>query len=388
MKIETKAINQSELAPTFAAFSFAGFQLLYVGGCVRNAILGYGQTDVDLATDATPVQMREIAKALNVRIIPTGEAFGTLTFQIAAQDFEITSFRNDVRTDGRRAKVLFGSSIQEDAARRDFTLNALYADVNGTVIDPLGGLADLREHRIRFIGNAEERIKEDYLRILRFFRFWAWYGNAQSGIDPEGLSACASLYLGLDIVSKERIGAELLKLLEAPDPAPAMAAMEASGVLQIILPGACARNLALLVDLEGDLKPDALRRLALVGGENLKTNLRLGNTALKRVLKLRKTAQECDRLIEHGYHLGEEDGWTSWLVRNAFLERSPEACDRATLARAAVSQFPIQASDLLEWFSNKVLGEALEDGLRIWLASDMKLGKDALISQIRANKIL
>jgi poly(A) polymerase len=388
MKIETKIINESELASTFAAFSFAGFQLLYVGGCVRNSILGYGQTDVDLATDATPAQMREIAKALSIRIIPTGEAFGTLTFQIAAQDFEITSFRNDVRTDGRRVEVLFGSSIQEDAARRDFTLNALYADVNGTVIDPLGGLADLREHRIRFIGNAEQRIKEDYLRILRFFRFLAWYGNAQSGIDPEGLSACASLCLGLGIVSKERIGVELLKLLAAPDPAPAMAAMEASGVLQIILPGACARNLALLVDLERDLKPDALRRLALVGGENLKMNLRLGNTALKRVLKLRKTAQECDRLIEHGYHLGEEDGWNSWLVRNAFFERTPDEYDRATIARAAKSQFPIQASDLVEFFSNKVLGEALEDGRRIWLASDMKLGKDVLISQIRENKIL
>src|SRR5690606_12242514 len=165
---------------------------------------------------------------------------------------EITTFRRDVETLGRHAVVAFSDRIEEDAARRDFTMNALYSRADGQVLDPLGsGLADLAARHVRFVGNPEDRIREDYLRILRFFRFTAWYGDPAEGPDPDGLAACAEHALGLEGLSRERVGAEIKKLLSAPDPAPAVAAMQATGVLRHVLPGADARAVGPLVHLEG-----------------------------------------------------------------------------------------------------------------------------------------
>ena len=181
--------------------------------------------------------------------------------------FEVTTFRRDVATDGRRAVVAFTDDLAEDAARRDFTMNALYCRPDGTVVDPLGGLADLRAGRVRFVGDPAARIAEDYLRILRFFRIHAWYGDPAGGLDPEGLAACAAQQEGLARLSRERIGAEMTKLLAAPDPAPAVAAMAASGILARVLPGADARALAPLVHLEAaaGAAPRWQRRLAALG---------------------------------------------------------------------------------------------------------------------------
>ena len=216
----------------------AGHQVFAVGGCVRNSLLGMPVTDIDIATSATPDEVVALAKSAELKAIPTGYDHGTVTIVVGQSPFEITTFRHDVETDGRRALVAFTDNIHEDARRRDFTMNALYADANGTVHDPLGGLDDLRARRVRFIEDADARIKEDYLRSLRFFRFHAQYGDPEQGLDEEALAAISANLDGLETLAAERIGAEMRKLLNATDPAPSLAAMNATGSLITILPGA------------------------------------------------------------------------------------------------------------------------------------------------------
>ena len=195
--------------PVTAALEAAGHQALFVGGCVRNALIGRAVADIDLATDARPAAVIALAEAAGLRAVPTGIEHGTVTVLAGGRPFEVTTFRRDVETFGRRAVVAFTGEIAEDAARRDFTMNALYARADGEVIDPLGGLADLRAGRVRFVGDPGQRIAEDYLRILRFFRIHAWYGDPAGGMDPDGLAACAEAQDGLALISRERVGAEI-----------------------------------------------------------------------------------------------------------------------------------------------------------------------------------
>ena len=184
----------------------AGHRALFVGGCVRNELLGAAVADIDIATDARPERVMDLAGPAGLYTVPTGIGHGTVTVVADGQPFEVTTFRRDVETDGRRAVVAFTDSLKADARRRDFTMNALYAKPDGKILDPLGGIDDLRHRRVRFIENAEARIREDYLRILRFFRFNAWYGDPESGLDSEGLAACAALSEGLETLARERIG--------------------------------------------------------------------------------------------------------------------------------------------------------------------------------------
>ncbi|MBK6025056.1 CCA tRNA nucleotidyltransferase [Brevundimonas nasdae] len=207
----------------------------FVGGCVRNSLMGQGVDDIDIATRLRPEQTIAALKAAGLKAVPTGVEHGTVTGVSERQPYEITTLRRDVETDGRRAVVAFTEDWAEDAARRDFRLNALYADADGTVFDPTGGgLEDAAAGRIVFVGEAETRIREDYLRILRFFRFYAWYG--QGAPDAVGLAACGALKDGMGQLSAERVSRELLKLLAAPDPRPSVRAMQDSGVLAQVLP--------------------------------------------------------------------------------------------------------------------------------------------------------
>jgi poly(A) polymerase len=211
----------------------------FVGGCVRNALLGAPVDDLDLATALRPEAVMKALKAAGLKVVPTGVEHGTVTAVSGGRPYEVTTLRRDVETDGRRAVVAFTDDWAEDAARRDFRLNALYADADGTVFDPTGeGLADLEAGRIVFVGEARTRIREDYLRILRFFRFHAWYGRGEP--DAEGLRASAELADGVGRLSVERVYKEMVKLLAAPDPRPAVRAMAASGVLAATLPEAKA----------------------------------------------------------------------------------------------------------------------------------------------------
>ena len=356
--------------------SGAGHKALVVGGCVRNALMGVPVTDVDIATDALPQTVIALAQASGVRAVPTGLAHGTVTLVVDGRGHEVTTFRRDVQTHGRHATVAFSTTPEEDAARRDFTMNALYAHADGTVIDPLGGLADLKARRVRFVGDATTRILEDYLRILRFFRFHAQYGDPQAGLDAEALAACAAGAEGIDRLSAERIGAEMRKLLAAPDPGPAIAAMVQSGVLARVLPGADAQALGVLVDLEAGLAPDWLRRLVVLGGAT--TRLRLTRAEDRALVKLRDAIATPQGAAELGYRLGAELGRTALLARAALLETPPAPHWHSDVQRGAQARFPVRASDLPH-LEGAGLGAELHRLEARWIASDFSMSKRTLL---------
>lgn len=370
-------VRAPDLQSLFACFADAGYNIFAVGGCVRNDVMGRDLTDVDLATDATPDIATKLAQKAGYKALPTGFDHGTITVVTPTEPYEITTFRTDVVTDGRHAEVAFSKDMMSDAQRRDFTMNALYCDAEGTVFDPLGGLDDLIAGRVRFIGAADQRIQEDYLRILRFFRFTAIYGDPELGIDADGLAACSAYAEGLDGVSKERIGAEIIKTLTAPDPAPALAAMQASGVLHRILPGADTKCLALLVDLEGDRPIDPLRRLVLMGGSDLQENLRLSNAQSKTIETLRNSLQESPQHI--AYKNGYDMAISAVILQSALFETPVSAEIESILTHAAAQTFPIVAADLMPDFQGAALGRILKLAETTWINSDFKMDKAELI---------
>ena len=359
------------------ALTDGGFQAFFVGGCVRNALLGQPVSDLDISTDARPEQTLKLAKQAGLKAIPTGIDHGTITVVADGIPFEITTFRRDVDTDGRHAIVDFADTMDEDARRRDFTMNALYAAPNGEVFDPVNGLPDLRAGHLRFIGDADHRIREDYLRILRFFRFSAWYGDPALGIDPDGLAACAENLDGLAQLSAERVGSEMRKLLSADDPAPAMAAMAASGVLYAVLPGAQAQSLSVLVHLENERRPDPIRRLAVIGGEDVPDRLRLSNLD-KRRLEAIQVGINMD-LAELGYR-HKDTAEDSYLVRQASMGQPLDPNELAVLHHAVQQSFPVKAADLMPEFTGAALGELLRKLEADWIASGFTISRDDLIS--------
>lgn len=237
----------------------------WVGGAVRDTLLGHPVKDVDCATRLLPAAVIDRCAAGGIRTVPTGIDHGTVTAILGDGPVEVTTLRRDVTTDGRRATVAFAEDWRDDAARRDFTINALYTHPKTLeIFDFFGGLEDLAAHRVRFIGEAEQRIREDHLRILRFFRFQARFGSEP---DAEGLAACTALAQTLKGLSRERIGGELLALLALPNPAPTVRLMAEAGVLAVVLPEARERELAALdklmvTEAEQHTEGDPLRRLA------------------------------------------------------------------------------------------------------------------------------
>jgi poly(A) polymerase len=224
-------------ADTRAVMEALGAGARFVGGAVRNSLMGEPVSDIDIACVETPEKAKLLLEAKGIKVVPTGIEHGTITAVMPSRHFEITTLRVDVRTDGRHADVAFTGDWLEDAKRRDFTINALYADADGAVHDPLGtGLADVEARRVRFIGDADARIAEDYLRVLRFFRFHAWYGRGEP--DAAGLKACAEARDGLRQLSGERVQSELLKILAADNAVSAMRQMAATGILPVVLPEA------------------------------------------------------------------------------------------------------------------------------------------------------
>ncbi|TAG12075.1 MAG: CCA tRNA nucleotidyltransferase, partial [Rhodobacterales bacterium] len=313
------------------------------------------------------------------KVIPTGFDHGTVTVIAAGKPHEVTTFRRDVETDGRRAVVAFSTDITEDAARRAFTMNALYADRHGTLIDPLQGLPDLQARHVRFVGDPETRIREDYLRILRFFRFHACYGDPEQGLDPEALAACAAFSAGLETISKERIGAEMRKLLAAPDPAPAVASMAAAGVLAQILPGADPRALAPLVHLEVDAPFRWLRRLAVLGGEAPATALRLSRHETRDLAQLRDAIGSMVSPAALGWQIGADLGADAILARAASFGTPPPPSWPAEVARGAAATFPVTAADLMPALQGEALGAQLQALEAQWLASNLTLSRDDLL---------
>lgn len=367
----------------------------FVGGCVRNHLMGGAVDDIDIATQLEPDETVLALEAADIRAIPTGVEHGTVTAVINGRPFEITSLRRDVETDGRRAVVAFTQDWAEDAMRRDFRLNALYAEPNGTLHDPTeGGLGDAASGAVIFIGDADERLREDYLRILRFFRFNAWYG---AEIDEMGLAACARQKNGLEQIAAERIWKELKKLLSASQPGAALLAMEESGVLAETLPGAGTAHVFALItaEMKAGLPADPMRRLMAMivrrkrDVAELASGLRLSNAEAARLEAWSEPS--LPSLLQSS----EPD------IRAAFYRYGSEAClDRAitdaalhgttlpaVLVRLAADwqrpSFPVNGDDALEvGLSGPAIGEALRKVESDWIDSDFQLSRDDLLKRL------
>ena len=381
-RVQGAWIARPETRAVMTMLEGGGHRALFVGGCVRNALLGVPVTDIDIATDALPERVTTLAKAAGLHPVPTGVDHGTVTVVSQGVPHEVTTFRKDIETDGRRAVVAFSTEVADDAKRRDFTMNALYATAGGDLIDPLGGLADLRARLVRFVGNATDRIREDYLRILRFFRFHAWYANAEDGYDPDELAAIGANLAGLETLSKERVGAEMLKLLAAPDPAPSVAVMAQAGVLACVLPGATPEFLAPLVHLEDgvDVEDDAIRRLAALGGDTVADRLRLSKAQVKRLTLLRSGIAGVEGPAELAYRHGAAMARDLLILRRAVAGQPFPADMETRIAHGAAAVFPVSSADLRPDFEGSALGRKLKDLEDRWIASGFVLDRDDLLS--------
>ncbi len=317
----------------FAALDGSGQETRVVGGAVRNVLLQAPVYEVDFATTATPDEIIRAARTAKLRAIPTGIEHGTITLIVDGTPFEVTTLREDVETDGRRARVRFGRGFEHDALRRDFTINALSVDAEGALYDYAGGLADIAARRVRFIGEARQRIREDFLRILRFFRFHAAYG--EGAMDAEAFHAVIAEREGLRALSRERIRAELFKLLNARRAADVVADMSGAGLLQILLAGvALPARLARAAAIEtarGEPPDAALRFIALcvMRGEDaarLRDLLRLSNNEF---IRAERAAQALEKL-----HARKTAPQPRELRMFLFEQGRLAACDSITLAHA------------------------------------------------------
>ncbi len=370
----------------FKMLTEAGFQALFVGGCVRNDLLSMPVTDIDIATDAVPQRVLKLAEAANIRAIPTGIDHGTVTLVCDGKPHEVTTFRKDIATDGRRAVVAFSTEILDDAQRRDFTINALYAGSDGTLIDPLGSLPDLLKHKVRFIGDPDARITEDYLRVLRFFRFQAWFGDPLKPIDPVGLAACQRHLAGLNTLSRERVGMEMRKLLAAPDPTIAILAMEKSGVLAAVLPGAETSCVVALTTLErtGNFAPRWQRQLAMLSTTDPEKMMRLSRFEARELTVLGKAMITHETPRQLAQRFGETIALDATLITCARNRTSPPNDLRQLLQSGASETFPIKAADLAGFIPNgPEMGRVLIDLKERWIAADMTLSWAQLLSDLR-----
>ena len=397
-------LERPETARVFAALEDSGVETRAVGGAVRNTLLGRPVTEIDLATTAVPEQVMALARKAGLKVVPTGIEHGTVTVIADGTPFEVTTLRRDVETFGRHATVAFTENWEEDARRRDFTLNALYAGSDGTVFDPLGGYEDVLAGRVRFIGDAEARIKEDYLRILRFFRFNAYYGKGP--FDAAGLQASVRLRGGMAQLSAERIAGEVRRILAAPEAKRAIEALFDYGLLVAVLGGVPRlERFKRLVAIEAAAgrSGDAVLRLAALAvfvaedADRVAARLHLSN-AERAVLALGAGDHAESGLPEEDaakrllYRLGAID--YSAVVMIAWADAGAAPGDRSWREALTLSErwqapvFPLKGSDLAAL--GKVEGPALGALLRRleaeWVADGFAADRDRLM--VRAKEIV
>jgi len=393
-------LREGALARLLGVLDRDGEEARLVGGAVRNALLGEPIHEFDIATTAVPDEVMRRAAAAGFKPVPTGIEHGTVTVVIEGRPFEVTTLREDVETFGRHANVRFGRDWRADAQRRDFTMNALSATTGGLVYDYVGGLADLEARRVRFIGDAGKRIAEDYLRILRFFRFHAAYGHGLP--DAEGLAACIAAREGLGQLSRERVRMELLKLLLARHATPALAAMAESGLLVPVLGGvpdlAGFENMA-KAEAAAGAQADAVQRLGALGAriaedaERLWQRLRLSNAEHERLTSMSEgwwrispeNEKEARALL---YRVGPAHFLDRVLIAWArSWERTSRAVHDETWRGLAMLPerwtapvFPLKAADFIKRgvAPGPALGAALHEAEEAWIAADFPAGDEAI----------
>ena len=390
-------IAAPQVARVLALFDGCGEEARVIGGAARNALMGLPLSDIDIATTAVPEEVMRRATVAGLKAVPTGIEHGTVTVVIDGQPFEVTALREDVEAFGRKAKVAFGRDWKVDAERRDFTMNALSISRDGMVHDYVGGLADIEARRVRFIGDPARRIAEDYLRMLRFFRFHASY--AHGAPDAAGLHACIVARDGLRMLSRERVRAELLKLLVARFAVPTLAVMAEAGFLQLLLGGVpLLASCANMVEVERavGLAADPVRRLAAVDAiivedaDRLGQKLRLFNVEHERITSMAdgwwriSPALGADGARALLYRLGPDHYVDRVLLA---WTRSPQGAadpvwhDLATLpSHWTAPKFPLQAADLMSRgvARGPALGDALRAAEAAWIAAGFPPDKAAL----------
>ncbi|RUU12524.1 CCA tRNA nucleotidyltransferase [Mesorhizobium sp. USDA-HM6] len=407
-------LGEKHLQKLLAALKKGGEEARVAGGAVRNALIGQPVADIDIAATTLPEETIRRAEAAGFKTVPTGIEHGTITAIAGGKAYEVTTLRADIETDGRRAKVTFGRDWKLDAERRDFTINALYAEADGTVVDLVGGVADIEARRLRFIGDPEARIREDYLRILRFFRFFAWYGDGRP--DAEGLKACARLKDGLGRLSAERVWSELKKLFSAPDPSRALLWMRQAGVLTAVLPESekwgidaihglvrTEKDLAWAADpllrLEAVVPPDAARMKTLA--ERLRFSTGEGVRLRHWALTAPPDSTTIETELAKKLYFGDRDGFLDRL-RLALAGARARAVDdnQAMMEAGGFSRllgfalkwqkpvFPIKGADLTELGASPgpKVGATLKNLEKEWVDSGFSMDRDVLLK--RAAKAL
>ena len=400
-------LAREALQSLFSLIEAAGGEMRVNGGAVRNALLGEGVDEIDLSTTLTPERVDEVLRASGVKVVATGIEHGTVTAVTDGEGYEITTLREDVETDGRRAVVRFGTDWNADAARRDFTMNALYCDRHGRLFDPLDGYDDLVARRVRFIGSAEARIAEDYLRILRFFRFFAWYGHGRP--DAEGMKACARAKDKLSALSAERVWHEVKRLMSAPDPTRAVLWMRTSGILAAALPetgewGVDA--LPHLVEIEkalGQVADYMLRLMAILPPraervEALAVRLKLSKRESDRLSAWASATRPSDGasdadLAKILYFDGKQPTIDSLTIEasreRAYQGLTPRAARLTAMAGFARDwtrpDFPLSGGELMQagMESGPKLGQLLKRLEREWVESGFSTHKAELVGQAK-----
>ena len=378
-----------------AALTADGTAVRFVGGCVRDAVAGRSVKDIDIATPDPPQRVMELLRRANIHAIPTGFAHGTVTAVSDGKPFEITTLRHDVETYGRHAKVAFTDDWVADAARRDFTINALSCAPDGAVFDPFNGLADLQAGLVRFVGDPYERIREDVLRLLRFFRFYAHFGRPPP--HAESLAACTALAPKLPTLSAERVRAELLRLLEAPDPAPVLHLMQEAGVLPFLLPEATRFDrLTAMPELEvRHTVPDPVRRLAATlevdaaGALAVAQRLKLSNAERDRLVALASRpdlGSDPAAMRRALYRLGAERYGDLAFLSAAETGDTALLEQRLLAARAwQPHRLPLTGGDVMRLGVPRgpEIGRLLAAVEEWWLAGDFQASREACLEQLR-----
>jgi poly(A) polymerase len=392
IQIDQDWLSRPSVQDVMQALTKDGGVARFVGGCVRDALFHRPVRDIDIATDQTPDRVIALLGKAGLRHAPTGLAHGTVTAIAGGQGFEVTTLRVDHETDGRRAKVSFTDDWLADAQRRDFTMNALYCDPDGTVYDPVGGIDDIAAHHVRFIGDAAARIEEDYLRILRFFRFHAGYGEG-SVLDPLGFAACADHKDGLASLSVERIRGEFLRLLESPNPAQTLDPMKDAGVLGMILPvDADLQALDHLVSREQAAGTSSVyRRLTALFSGSLAslpghaTAWKMSNAEKKQLRSMAKArdVSAMDLLAARAaiYRGGKQIFIDDLILWSGRLDK--DLLDMAT--QWTVPTFPLNGSDVLStgMAPGQQVGDILQTLEDYWIAEGFGPDRDSLLARLK-----
>jgi poly(A) polymerase len=378
-------LRQPGLQKLLAVIAAAGGEARVAGGAVRNALLKVPVADIDIATTLPPEQVTAACSAAGMGVHPTGIDHGTVTVVTDHHPYEVTTLRHDIETFGRHARVQYTDDWQADALRRDFTMNALYCDARGKIYDFTNGYADILRKRIRFVGSPAQRIEEDYLRILRFFRFHARFGKGAP--DKAGLAACIRHRKGLDGLSAERLRQEMMKLIVAPAAVPTLKRMAAGGILGHILPYTEKWRVI------ARLPPDAVLRLAALAADphGLQERLRLSNAEAERIAALGEYPAPSPALRPAErravlYRMGP-DGWRdavhmAWAQSRAALDDPAWRRLLRLPARQPAATFPVGGRDLmaLGMAPGPELGQLLRRLEDWWVASDFKPDKAAILA--------